>query len=63
MYPSGERLLAPTPGARNLLRHKAQETQLQINESKQAKGIAISLSAKDLLKMTQKQMNERRNQV
>ena len=59
----GERLLAPTPGARNLLCHKTKEEKDQNMKEKQAKGHSVSLTAKDLLKMTHNQLAERKKQV
>ncbi|XP_071544042.1 protein MCM10 homolog [Panulirus ornatus] len=53
-----ERLLAPTPGARNLLRHMVKEdTQKKVNS-----GELRSVSAKELLSMTHQQVQSRKRQ-
>ena len=52
-------LLAPTVGARNLLKHKAKEDVKKAEE----KGEVVSLSAKELLQMTQKNFQTQMAQV
>lgn len=51
--------MAPTPGARNLLRHMAKEDE----QKKVDSGEFRSVSAKDLLKMTHQQVQTRKRQV
>ncbi|KAK3876327.1 hypothetical protein Pcinc_018867 [Petrolisthes cinctipes] len=53
-----ERLLAPTPGARNLLKHMVQDE----TEKKVQTGQLVSVSAKDLLNMTHQEAQARRRQ-
>lgn len=56
---STEKLLAPTPGARNLLRHMTQEN----TQKKISTGEIVSVSAKDLLSMTHQQIQSRKREV
>ncbi|KAF2360021.1 Zinc finger Mcm10/DnaG-type [Trinorchestia longiramus] len=58
----GDRLLAPTPGARNLLRHKTREDETRQQQAKRNQGLPVSLSAKDLLKMTHNAAQQRKIQ-
>lgn len=54
-----EKLMAPTPGARNLLRHMAQgETEKKIQS-----GEIVSVSAKDLLSMTHQKLQANKNNI
>ncbi|XP_068203147.1 protein MCM10 homolog isoform X2 [Palaemon carinicauda] len=54
-----EKLMAPTPGARNLLRHMSHgETERKIQS-----GEIRSVSAKDLLSMTHQQLQTNRNNI
>ncbi|XP_045613023.1 protein MCM10 homolog [Procambarus clarkii] len=53
-----ERLLAPTPGARNLLRHMVKED----SQKKTISGEIRSVTAKDLLNMTHKQIQTHKRQ-
>ncbi|KAK8388115.1 hypothetical protein O3P69_020181 [Scylla paramamosain] len=54
----GEKLLAPTPGARNLLKHMVKED----TEKKLATGAVRSITAKELLDMTHQNMLSMRRQ-
>ncbi|XP_018009087.1 protein MCM10 homolog isoform X2 [Hyalella azteca] len=56
----GERLLAPTPGARNLLRYKAKDDEAQLQETRKANGLSKLVTAKDLLKMTHSEIQQRK---
>ena len=55
----GEKLLSPTPGARNLLKHMVKED----TDKKVAAGAIRSVTAKELLAMTHQSMLARRKLV